>query len=60
MNGSEDRFDKTYVGYVEAVIYLKRVGRLEEFENNPVSTDGHSLIMFANSVAEEESNEQHN
>ena len=41
-------YQMTREGYKKAREYLKRIGKLEEFNKNSWSTDGYSLIYFAN------------
>ena len=44
--------------YDKARQYLEEVGKLKEFENNKTSTDGYSLVYYANDVAKKLSEEQ--
>ena len=46
-------FAMTGEGYIKAKQYLKDIGKLEEFENNKTSTDGYSLVYYANYWKEE-------
>lgn len=43
-----NEFDMTNEGYTQAKEYLEEIGKLEEFEANTVSTDGFSLVAYAN------------
>lgn len=47
-------FEMTEYGYIEAKKYLDSIGKLKEFENNPFSVDGYSLVYFANMYKEKE------
>lgn len=46
-------FPMTSDGYIAAKKYLKEMGRYGEFLVNLTSTDGYSLVAFANSVYRE-------
>jgi oligoribonuclease NrnB/cAMP/cGMP phosphodiesterase (DHH superfamily) len=51
-------FEMTEEGYNKAKKYLIEVNRFEDFENNKTSTDGYSLVYYANDVAKFLSEEQ--
>jgi oligoribonuclease NrnB/cAMP/cGMP phosphodiesterase (DHH superfamily) len=51
-------FEMSSDGYDKAKQYLKEVGKLKEFEDNKTSTDGYSLVHYANDVAKLLSEEQ--
>lgn len=46
-------FQQTTLGYTKARVFLRSIGRLDEFDRNKTSTGGYSLVAFANSVLEE-------
>jgi len=52
------RFDFDINGYNKAKEYLIEINKLQEFENNNTSTDGFSLVHYANDVALKLSEEQ--
>ena len=43
-----NQFSMTNIGYVEAKAYLKTIEKYKEFMDNKTSTDGYSLVAFAN------------
>ncbi len=45
-------YEMTNDGYNKAKEYLRSIGKLKEFENNPISVDGFSLVYYANSIKE--------
>ena len=49
-----NEFPMTVEGCQRATEYLKRIGRYEEFQRNRTSTDGFSLVYFANSLKDKE------
>lgn len=51
-------FDMTSDGYSKAKRYLIEIDKLKEFESNNTSTDGYSLVHYANDVAKRLSEEQ--
>jgi len=51
-------FEMSSDGYDKAKQYLKEVNKLKEFEDNKTSTDGYSLVHYANDVAKRLSEEQ--
>jgi len=49
-----DRFEMTVDGYLAAKQYLLDIGKYFDFLNFSQSTDGFSLVAYANDLAEKE------
>jgi hypothetical protein len=43
-------YEMNVEGYKRAKAYLKKINKLEEFLRNGFSTDGYSLVYYANEV----------
>jgi len=52
-------FDMTKEGFKQAKEYLRVVGKLEKFYQNGESTDGYSLVYYANYLKHKETEEKH-
>ena len=44
-------FDMTVDGYKKAKDYLVSKNKYQDFLDNPISTDGYSLVEFANKIS---------